>query len=200
MFKAKKGQKYTEEVRMAMLAEPITDDPNAKRLGKHNADKILRKARARDRVSAFERGDNVDVERRKDSDTTKAVAAIPATQARDTARKYYDLAIRTLVEVMQYAKKAKDRTYAAEALLDRGFGKPVQGIEHSGPDGSAIPIQHLIDRPPNETYAQWVERVNSQIKGLKNEQNEVLLEIKSDEGGSAMEVLTPEPLEIPEKT
>lgn len=220
MFNVKKGQKITEEVRRAMLAEPITDDPNAKRLGKHNADKILRRARARDRVDAWERGDISDKPDgpKTSRDTTKAVAA--QTHVRDRARKYTDVAIRTLVEVMQYAKKAKDRTTAAEVLLDRGWGKPVQGIEHSGPDGSSIPIQHLIDRPPQETYQQWQARVTGNIQslnaptaqdniidvtpieeskiplGLEDNQENKPLELKSDDPPSPNEVLTPTATEI----
>lgn len=219
----KVGQKLRDEVRKAMLQEPIGD--GVKPMGRHNIAKILKKATAKDRVDSWERGDMPD---RKDSpkasrDTSKAVAA--QTHVRDLARKYTDVAVRTLVEVMQYAKKAKDRTTAAEVLLDRGWGKPVQGIEHSGPDGSSIPIQHLIDRPPQETYQQWQARVTGNIQslnaptaqdniidvtpieeskiplGIDDNQENKPLELKSDDPPSPNEVLTsPQPkISLPDK-
>jgi hypothetical protein len=33
---------------------------------------------------------------------------------------------------------------AATALLDRGYGKPVQAMEHSGPDGEPIPTSLTV--------------------------------------------------------
>lgn len=34
----------------------------------------------------------------------------------------------------------RDRREAIKELLDRGFGKPVQALEHSGPDGGPIDL------------------------------------------------------------
>src|SRR5215470_1246245 len=48
------------------------------------------------------------------------------------ARKYANLALNTLVEVCQGAipgSTVRDRVAAANALLDRGFGKPTQAID-----------------------------------------------------------------------
>jgi hypothetical protein len=35
------------------------------------------------------------------------------------------------------------RVAAAQALLDRGWGKPMQAMEHSGPDGN--PIEGMLN-------------------------------------------------------
>ena len=48
------------------------------------------------------------------------------------ARKWTDLAISTLVQVCQGAIKGvtpRDRVAAANAILDRGYGKPTQSID-----------------------------------------------------------------------
>jgi hypothetical protein len=48
------------------------------------------------------------------------------------ARKFADLALSTLVQVCQGEIKAvmpRDRVAAANALLDRGFGRPTQSID-----------------------------------------------------------------------
>lgn len=50
-------------------------------------------------------------------------------------------AIAALVDVAQSGKSETARVQAAVALLDRGYGKPRQSVEHSGPDGGAIPVQ-----------------------------------------------------------
>ena len=44
-------------------------------------------------------------------------------------------------------RKAKlaDRIHAAEVLLDRGFGKPLQSVELSGPDGGPIQLITIAD-------------------------------------------------------
>lgn len=48
---------------------------------------------------------------------------------RDLAREHTAEAIATLVEAMRTAKDAKVRCAAAVALLDRGWGKPVETIQ-----------------------------------------------------------------------
>lgn len=42
-------------------------------------------------------------------------------------------------KIIKVPASVKDRIAAARELLDRGFGKPAQTLEHSGPDGSDIP-------------------------------------------------------------
>lgn len=65
-------------------------------------------------------------------------APIPVA-VRDAARAHTDLAINTLAEICAVADKDSARVSAAVALLDRGWGKPIQAI--SGPDGGAIPLE-----------------------------------------------------------
>ena len=58
------------------------------------------------------------------------------------AQQYTDKAVATLAEVMRdITAPAVARVSAANALLDRGHGKPRQEIEHTGKDGAAIAIE-----------------------------------------------------------
>lgn len=55
-------------------------------------------------------------------------------EVKKLARQYTQQAIMTLVEIMQDAEKsAPARVSAATALLDRGYGKPVQQLEVGKP-------------------------------------------------------------------
>ena len=67
----------------------------------------------------------------------------------ELARQHTAKAIGTLVEIMQDegAPKAA-RVAAASAILDRGYGKPPQAVEHSG-DG-VIQVVTGILRAPDE--------------------------------------------------
>ena len=56
------------------------------------------------------------------------------------ARTYTDVALASLVEIATQGESESARVTAATALLDRGYGKPRQAVEHSGTDG--LPIQH----------------------------------------------------------
>lgn len=57
----------------------------------------------------------------------------------DLARSYTEMAIRALAEVAETGSDSA-RVAAANSLLDRGYGKPVQSTEHSGPGGGEIPV------------------------------------------------------------
>jgi hypothetical protein len=54
--------------------------------------------------------------------------------------------VTVLVELAR-CKKASPaaRAVAAQAVLDRGNGKPIQSHEFSGPEGSPIPIRPVIN-------------------------------------------------------
>lgn len=55
------------------------------------------------------------------------------------AKRLRDVAYQTLEEVCRDTNAPpRDRAWAADRLLDRVEGKPVQAIEMSGPDGTAI--------------------------------------------------------------
>jgi hypothetical protein len=60
------------------------------------------------------------------------VAKAPV-EIRSLARSYTEMAIQTLAGIAQNGEQESARVRAAEALLDRGWGKPVQAI--AGPEG-----------------------------------------------------------------
>ena len=51
---------------------------------------------------------------------------------RDLARKHTDFAMGVLVDVATNGKHENARVAAAQALLDRGWGKPPQSVEIGG--------------------------------------------------------------------
>ena len=54
----------------------------------------------------------------------------------DLAREHTELAVKTLAEICGNSKAApSSRVAAACALLDRGWGRPRQSVELSGPEG-----------------------------------------------------------------
>ena len=66
------------------------------------------------------------------------------------ARTYTKAAIETLVGIMQDEQAPKHaRVAAASAILDRGYGKPPQAVEHSG-DGVVLQVVTGILRAPDE--------------------------------------------------
>lgn len=58
-------------------------------------------------------------------------------EVRDAAREYGQEAILKLVSLMREGDPRVSAS-AAQALLDRGFGKPAQAVEVSGPEGGPI--------------------------------------------------------------
>lgn len=69
----------------------------------------------------------------------KATASI-----KEVARQYTDEAIRTLAEVMADKEQpAPARVSAANALLDRGYGKP-STVLNGDEDGGAVKLAHTI--------------------------------------------------------
>ena len=58
----------------------------------------------------------------------------------ELAREWAEDAVGALATIMQDgAAPAAARVSAATAILDRGFGRPVQGIDHSSSDGTMRP-------------------------------------------------------------
>jgi hypothetical protein len=66
----------------------------------------------------------------------------------ELARSYAAEAIRTLASIMRSAKApASARSAAAQAILDRGFGRPRQTLRHGGEeDAPAIRIESMSER------------------------------------------------------
>lgn len=58
---------------------------------------------------------------------------------REEARKHAEKSIRALVRVLNKGS-GSEVVSAAKELLDRGFGKSTQALEHSGPEGLALPL------------------------------------------------------------
>src|SRR6266480_1073036 len=66
-------------------------------------------------------------------------------EIRDLARLQ---AIETLAEIMVSAESDQARVAAANAILDRGLGKPPQAVEHTGEDGGPIQVTSGATTPP----------------------------------------------------
>lgn len=59
----------------------------------------------------------------------------------EMAKDYGDAALSTLSEIMaDNQQPASARVSAANALLDRGYGKPVQGVRVSDPNGGPVQL------------------------------------------------------------
>jgi hypothetical protein len=67
-------------------------------------------------------------------------AATKQEQARisDLAREHADTALTALVNIARDGESEAARVSAANAILDRAYGKPVQAMEHTGKDGGPI--------------------------------------------------------------
>ncbi len=58
----------------------------------------------------------------------------------DMAKDHAEAALGTLARIMvDEGQPGSARVSAANALLDRGYGKPVQGIDHKSTDGTMSP-------------------------------------------------------------
>jgi len=69
-------------------------------------------------------------------------------EAAAEARRYFNVALDVLVEVATNDQlPPAARVTAAEAIINRGYGRPPQGVEHSGKDGEKIQleVQHGFD-------------------------------------------------------
>ena len=75
----------------------------------------------------------------------------------ELARKHTAAALNVLVEVAKKSDSDSARVAAANAILDRGYGRPSQAVKHSGPNGG--PIQ-TIDV--------------AKLKGMSNEELDLL--------------------------
>ena len=61
------------------------------------------------------------------------------------ARRLSSIALGTLRRVCESGKSDAACVAAANAILDRAFGKPSQALEHSGPDGAPIETRAITD-------------------------------------------------------
>lgn len=58
----------------------------------------------------------------------------------ELARRHTDTALAVLVEVAKKGESETARVSAANAILDRAYGRPRQSLEHSGPSGGPIAV------------------------------------------------------------
>lgn len=56
------------------------------------------------------------------------------------ARRHTDKALAALVDIATKGESESARVTAAIALLDRGYGKPRQALEHTGGDGGPLVV------------------------------------------------------------
>ena len=63
---------------------------------------------------------------------------------KELARQYTEEALQTLASIMQASESDAARVSAANAILDRGYGKP-STVLTGGEDGEAIRIAHRIE-------------------------------------------------------
>lgn len=56
------------------------------------------------------------------------------------AKEYAGDALKTLAAVAKTSENDSARVAAANALLDRGYGKPRQAVEHSGEGGGPVEV------------------------------------------------------------
>jgi len=87
---------------------------------------------------------------RKPGSKDKATAAQGSTLA-ELAREHTSTALNVLVSVAQASESDAARVSAANAILDRGYGKPIQTNEHTGKDG-----KDLIPEPSDMDLARAI--------------------------------------------
>ena len=64
---------------------------------------------------------------------------------RELAQRHGPEALQTLVELLRSGKEPI-HLGAAEALLNRGYGRPAQAVELAGPDGGALVFSFVLDK------------------------------------------------------
>ena len=69
------------------------------------------------------------------------------------AREHTDTALHVLVQVAEASESDAARVSAANAILDRGYGKPKQAMEHTGKDGGPIETIEMSDRDTAKAIA-----------------------------------------------
>lgn len=79
---------------------------------------------------------------RKPGSPSRATRAQKATLS-ELARAHTATALATLVKVMRTGESDASKVAAANSILDRGYGKPRQSVEHSGAGGGPIQMVDL---------------------------------------------------------
>lgn len=63
----------------------------------------------------------------------------------EMAREHAPEALKTLLHIAKSGESESARVTAANAILDRGYGRPTQAHEHTGANGGPIPIVDLTN-------------------------------------------------------
>ena len=101
---------------------------------------------------------------------------------RQLAQQHTEQAVATLAEICgDESAPARARIAAAEALLDRAYGKPAQAI--TGPDGESSP-QLQIHISTDQSTAQQIDAARRDRELREQEQGE-LIDVTPGEGGRA---------------
>lgn len=79
---------------------------------------------------------------RKKGTRNKATAEQLASLT-ELAQSYSDVALNTLATICQKSDSDAARVSAANSLLDRGYGRPAQSLEHTGAGGGPIQIARV---------------------------------------------------------
>ena len=66
-------------------------------------------------------------------------------QLMQMAKEHAQAALETLVDVAKNGDTASSRVSAANAILDRAYGRPPQSVEHTGEGGGAIQAKVSLD-------------------------------------------------------
>lgn len=61
----------------------------------------------------------------------------------DLARQHTSTALQVLLQVAMTGESEAARVSAANAILDRGYGKPTTPVEHTGKDGGPIQVDQV---------------------------------------------------------
>lgn len=96
-----------------------------------------------------------------------------AVHVKILASQFTEEAVRTLAEIMQdKGEKAIARILAANALLDRGWGKPSQ------------PIEHVVEEMTDEELRQRVNMIMNQqeVRPMFPEPKVTIIDVKLDDG------------------
>lgn len=64
----------------------------------------------------------------------------------ELARSHTETALNVLVQVAQASESDAARVSAANSIIDRGYGKARQAIEHTGKDGGPIQTEDVSDQ------------------------------------------------------
>lgn len=74
----------------------------------------------------------------------RAKVTVNGMSLTEMARVHTEKALKALVEVVSNEEAPESaRISAATALLDRGWGRPAQAVELSGPDGGPIQTENI---------------------------------------------------------